>query len=188
MKSSRAMSVMLDHYPMTGRERKCPYAGLSGADLRNEWSTPPDLFDELRAHFGAFSLDACANGKNTKVKRFNSRAAPYRHEWAGRVFCNPPYSGAPPLGHWVRKAYTAAKDDGVESVLVVPSQLGSAWFHNWAARGTVYVPRGRIAFVAPPGVGASSPRHDSLIIHFDPGSLNAMRERPDVRFWHPGEG
>lgn len=57
----------------------------------------------LEARFGAFDLDVAAAAHNAKAPKFYTREQDgLSLPWAGRVWCNPPYSDC---GAWVRKAW-----------------------------------------------------------------------------------
>lgn len=158
------------------------YTALDPKQLKNEWCTPTTLFDALDERFGPFELDAAANEFNTRCIRFNSFMEPDKHPWQGRVFCNPPYSGSPRLKGWVEKAFDAACH-GATVVMVLPAQINSSWFNMYAPRSHVIVPKGRIQFVAPPGVKASRAMHESIILVFDPKSVRARTKKLSAECW-----
>lgn len=70
----------------------------SNTDL---WATPQDFFDKLDAEFH-FDLDVCALPDNAKCDRFFTPDVDgLSQEWAGTVWCNPPYGRQ--IGKWVKK-------------------------------------------------------------------------------------
>src|SRR5581483_11903778 len=78
------------------RARRAAFYARTGGD---EWATPPGLVAELEAEFGCFELDPCATRETAKAPCFYTRADDgLARPWAGRVFCNPPYSEA---GRWL---------------------------------------------------------------------------------------
>lgn len=76
----------------------------------DEWETPRDFFAALDTEFH-FDLDACATKQNRKCERFYSKDDnALTQPWAGRVWCNPPYSS---ISAWVKKASREANAGGV---------------------------------------------------------------------------
>lgn len=72
-------------------------------DAVDDRHTPDDLFNELAAKHGGFTLDAAASDVNKKCARwFTKETDGLAQSWAGeRVWLNPPYSEIRP---WVEKA------------------------------------------------------------------------------------
>jgi phage N-6-adenine-methyltransferase len=132
-----------------------------------EWETPDPLFDTLHDEYG-FTLDAAASCDNAKLPRFftstmNGLAKP----WAGeRVWCNPPFRRG---GDWVAKA-AVERTRGVFSALLVLASVETTWFHDGALTAQVFLFRGRIRFVPPPGVVASQNTQANVLVVFDPRS------------------
>mgnify|MGYP003673383442 CR=1 FL=1 len=59
------------------------------------------------------------------------------------------------------------------------------WFHNWAIRGTILVPKGRIEFTPPPGVVASRAMHESIIVVFPQDKKSDSKFGVSARLWSP---
>jgi len=130
-----------------GRKRRycsdaCRQAAYRGRSCRlvhfssqtDEWSTPPEFFNQLNAEF-SFNLDACATPENAKCERFFTRADDgLAQRWTGRVWCNPPYDRE--IGHWMQKALESAGAGDCElAVCVVPARTDTAWWHETATHG-----------------------------------------------------
>ena len=125
-----------------------------------EWATPQDFFDKCNAEFGPFDLDVCATTENAKCARYFTLAEDgLAQVWPGRVWMNPPYGRV--IGHWMRKAYDSAQA-GALVVCLVPARTDTAWWHDYAAKGTVRLIRGRLKFGA--GGGNSAPFPSALVI------------------------
>ena len=92
------------------------------------WSTPLDLFDELNAKY-SFTLDACADTTNYKVKNyFNKKIDGLTQSWQNNVvWVNPPYGRE--IFRWIEKA----KDECSEEctiVMLLPARTDTKWFHE----------------------------------------------------------
>ncbi len=77
--------------------------GESGSTATtHDWLTPP----ELLATLGEFDLDPCASEYQpwrTARQQFTIRDDGLTREWAGRVWCNPPYG--PHAALWLERCY-----------------------------------------------------------------------------------
>lgn len=98
---------------------------------RSEWFTPDDLFNELAAKYGPFTLDVAASHDNSKCEEyFTVEQDGLAQEWHGRVWCNPPYRD---LIKWVKKAHEETQSGRCEiAVLLLPAHTSTAWFHDYA--------------------------------------------------------
>ena len=130
-------------------------------DIRDNWATPQSLFDEINIE-GKFTVDSCATAINAKMPRFWSPTddgicKDWRQE---RVWVNPPYSNIAP---WVTLAKTARL-----ACLLVPVASDAKWFHA-ALHSCSLIDffRGRIDFVPPPGVEASTCNGRHCLMWFD---------------------
>lgn len=121
------------------------------AVTRDDWETPPDLFERLNAEF-EFTLDAAANAENRKCVRYLGPGSPLINDALAclgfgpgeRIWCNPPYGL---LGPWVRAFATWARA-GALVVALLPNATDTRWF--WEAAWTATEIRlvgGRIQFV-----------------------------------------
>lgn len=147
----------------------------------DEWTTPRDLFEGLRAEFD-LTVDAAALRHNALCSDYygpdnldnpDALAA----DWAElgtwrRHWCNPPYSRC---REFVAKA-AAERQRGVLSVLLLPARTDTRWFHEslWQSGGAGYIgPRpgieirfikGRLKF----GDGKNSAPFPSMVVVFWP--------------------
>ena len=125
----------------------------------DDWATPQDFFDKCSAEFGPFDLDVCAGADNHKCARYFSLAENgLAQTWSGKVWMNPPYGRT--IGDWMRKAYESAQA-GALVVCLVPARTDTAWWHDYAAKGTVRFLRGRLKFV---GHKTNAPFPSALVI------------------------
>ena len=142
---------------------------------RNEWGTPQWGYDYLDAEF-CFTLDPCATHENFKCARYYTKEDDgLKQSWANsRVFINPPY-GRGLLEPWIDKALEEAHYNCL-SVLLLPARTAQPWYHRCMrqAREIRFV-EGRISYVPPPGVKASQPREDTIIVIVRPVKLVTRR-------------
>jgi phage N-6-adenine-methyltransferase len=131
------------------------------SSLTDEWATPQALFDELNAEFG-FELDVCADDWNHKCERyFTKETDGLAQEWTGTCWMNPPYGRE--IGKWMKKAVESA-EAGATVVCLVPARTDTAWWHDYAAKGTVRFIRGRLKF----GDGQNSAPFPSALVVLKP--------------------
>ncbi len=133
---------------------------------RDCWATPREFFDSLNAEFH-FTLDPCAEAWSAKCLAYYTRREDgLIQPWTGRVFLNPPYSN---VGPWLKKAVAEVASGMVGLVVaLVPSATDTAWWqdHVEACADEIRFPRGRIQFVPPPGIKASSNDTPSAVVVF----------------------
>ena len=57
---------------------------------------------------------------------------------------NPPYGKE--IGKWMEKAYEESRKNGTTVVCLVPARTDTAWWHDFAMRGSICFLRGRLKF------------------------------------------
>lgn len=72
---------------------------------------------------------------------------------------NPPYG--PALYDWMKKAYEECLHNKVLVVCFVPARVDTQWWHDFAAKGEVRFPIGRVKFA---GADASAPFPVAVVI------------------------
>lgn len=94
---------------------------------RQDYETPPDLFDSLSLEFGPFDVDVAAHERNWKVPHYWDAASDgLAQDWTGlRCWMNPPYGRV--VAKWVKKA---AKSRAL-TVCLLPARTDPAWFHDY---------------------------------------------------------
>lgn len=130
----------------------------SSKDMR--WATPQQWFDYLDLEFD-FTLDPCCHHETAKcAKHYTPAENGLAQSWQDeRVFMNPPYGRE--LGQWMQKAYTEARDNGALVVCFVPARVDTNWWHNYAVKGEVRFPKGRVTFA---GAEAAAPFPVAIVI------------------------
>ena len=110
----------------------------------SDWETPQELFDKLNAEFGPFTLDVCATKANAKCPTFfTPEQDGLSQPWSGTCWMNPPYGRS--IAKWMSKAYLASLH-GATVVCLVPARTDTAWWHDFAMKGSVRFLRGRLRF------------------------------------------
>lgn len=111
-----------------------------------EWSTPQNLFDELRKEFN-FSIDVCATKNNAKCNRyFSAEDDGLKQVWSGSCWMNPPYGRE--IGKWVRRAAESA-GAGTIVVALLPARTDTRWFHGYILdKAEIRFIKGRLKFGA----------------------------------------
>ena len=95
------------------------------ASIRNDWTTPDDLFSTINAEF-CFTLDAAASKENTKAPAFIDKDIDaMKQSWAPhRVWLNPPYGEGYSLRKWVEKAHAESRL-GATVVMLIPARTNT---------------------------------------------------------------
>jgi phage N-6-adenine-methyltransferase len=140
---------------------------------KDDWATPPEIFDPLDREFG-FTLDVAAGLVNHKVSRWLGAggigecglSAPWRGE---RCWMNPPYSRV--QAEFIRKAALEAQYFGVLTVALLPARTDTRAFHAHVWDLEHHRPRpwvrevrflkGRVRFVGAP---ASAPFPSMVVV------------------------
>lgn len=106
------------------------------------WPTPQQWFDYLNLEFG-FTLDPCCEHETAKCKKhYTPEEDGLAQSWKDeRVFMNPPYGRE--ITAWMKKAYESARDEGALVVCFVPARVDTNWWHDYAIKGEVRLPKGR---------------------------------------------
>lgn len=118
---------------------------------RQNWRTPPDLFEPLNEVFD-FKLDAASDGNNALCDRFfTPEDDALQQSWnAGEgawTWCNPPYGRG--LKNWIHKAVEESQK-GARVVVLAFACTDTQWFREaWFAAREVWFFSGRIKFVDP---------------------------------------
>lgn len=146
------------------------------------WSTPPEVFGELDARYGPFTVDAAANETNRKCEQWFGPGSPLgenalARKWNAwgefqRVFMNPPYSNPYPF---VAKAWEQAHIGNCLVTMLLPSTTEVRWWKEFVYDGdrrrfrpgveVEYWPN-RIRHIKPDGTRGGSPKFGSVVVTF----------------------
>lgn len=106
---------------------------------KDDWETPPWLFDKLNAEFH-FTLDPCCTHQTAKCcKHYTPAENGLAQDWGGEiVFCNPPYSRKtktnPGQIAWVQKCAEEAQKPNTIVVALLPARTDTELFHRYIAQ------------------------------------------------------
>lgn len=118
-----------------------------------EWGTPKNLFDALHQEFG-FTIDVAADARNAKVAKFYTKDDDgLKQPWAGRVWCNPPWSDGE-VSAWLKRGLDATTSGEAEvAVYLLPARTDPAWWHDFVMKSQeVRLIRGRLKFIPTDGL------------------------------------
>lgn len=98
-------------------------------DSVDDRATTPEMFAEIAARLGPFTVDVAASAANTKCERFYSiEDDGLARSWVGeRVWCNPPYSD---IGPWVEKAWAEWRKGAVVVMLLPANRTEQGWWQD----------------------------------------------------------
>ena len=125
---------------------------------RDDWRTPPVLFNRLHAMYH-FTVDGAADKTNALLPNYWTDA--FDGPWVDeRVFCNPPFS--------MKEAFAekaAMLEADLVAMILPVNCMEQRWFHEYVIKKAfvLYVICGRVKFIPPPDVKATSPRFGSLV-------------------------
>lgn len=142
----------------------------SELDIKDEWETPNWILTRLGSIF-RFTIDAAATKSNRKRRRYwGIEDNGLEQSWKGEVvFCNPPFTKGK-YKHWIKKAADEHRDNGVESVLILPFKPETRAFHPvWDYARYLILPRRRTKFYPPDwkrGDKLSSPTFYVCVVAF----------------------
>lgn len=111
------------------------------------WQTPKWFFKLFDKKY-KFEWDMAASKWNALCKNYvTKKQDALKIDWPGNtsIYCNPPYNSRT-LGKWFSKGFDAARR-GSNVVFLVHGRIDTAWFHEWAVRGTIIIIRGRLKFL-----------------------------------------
>lgn len=137
--------------------------------LRDNWSTPHWLFDELDRIYH-FDLDVCADTRNYKCQSYYSLADNgLKQCWFGKCWMNPPYGRA--ITQWLNKArFETSRPDGKCDMVMclLPARTDTNWWHDLAKYGDgMFLLKGRLRF----GHGHGSAPFPSVLVPFVRGGV-----------------
>jgi phage N-6-adenine-methyltransferase len=130
--------------------------------------TPKSIFDALNALFGPFLLDAYAEPHNALCERFLTKEQDGNTSpWVDVTFGNPEFKKGDNAGMAlaVQQAVKQA-GCGIRSCIIGPAICSQDWAHEFAIRGTIWLPDHRISYDTPEGDPTDGADRDSVVMTF----------------------
>lgn len=145
--------------PKTSRPRE----GAPDWWSTDDWATPPEFIAHLEAEFGKLDLDPCATDDTAVADHYYTKVEDgLSQPWEGLTFVNPPYSNVLP---WVAKAIAEREAGRARSLLLLPNNTDTAWFHDLVLKKChVRFLRGRIAFLGHDGHPVKGNRGGNILV------------------------
>lgn len=143
---------------------------ISNNSGNNEWYTPAEYIELARAVLERIDLDpaSCeyANQVVQAAHFFSIELDGLAHEWAGKVWMNPPY-GAGCIEPFAEKLTQHVKAGDIEEAIVlVNNATETRWFQDMAQHAAaVCFPRGRIRYYTPEAE-KNSPLQGQAFLYF----------------------
>ncbi len=142
----------------------------TGGTGENDWHTPAEYLDAARDVLGAIDLDPASSEaaqRRVQAERyFTPEDDGLEHEWAGRVWLNPPYA-QPLIAQFVSKLvaeYVAGRVSA--AIMLTHNYTDTAWFHEAEAFApAICFTRGRVRFIDANG-GIAAPTQGQTFFYF----------------------
>ena len=132
---------------------------------RQDWQTPPDLFNELDKEFN-FECDLFANKENALHENYYTEEnSAFNNKWYKRNFANPPYKTTI-QNRFFKEALERTKE-GCTTVALVPARTSTKRFHDYVFNQDnveVRFLKGRIRFIQDGQVKAPAQFPSCIII------------------------
>lgn len=139
-----------------------------GVATTHDWLTPPEILTAL----GEFDLDPCASEYQpwlTAKQQFTIKDNGLAREWAGRVYCNPPYGQF--AAQWLERCAAYGN-----AIALVFARTETAVFqdHIWPKADAMLFLRGRLSFRLPGGGRAGPAGAPSVLIAFGENNADVL--------------
>ena len=129
-----------------------PHVANNASD--NEWYTPKAYIAAARSVMGDIALDPASHADANKIVKaahiFTAEDDGLKHEWAGKVWMNPPYDSAL-VGKFAEKLASSVESGKVpEAMVLVNNATETKWFVRLAGvTASICFPTGRVKFWHP---------------------------------------
>lgn len=140
------------------------------ASGKDEWLTPPSIIKAL----GEFDLDPCSPVNRpwpTAKRHLTQLDDGLAHDWAGRVWCNPPYGNK--TGLWMEKL--ADHGDGI-CLIFARTETRAFFKYVWPKASAVFFFSGRLSFHHVNGDVASTAGAPSCLVAYGKRNVDAIED------------
>ena len=150
------------HFANTG-------AHVSNNSGDNEWFTPKEYIDAVKAVMGSIDLDpASCQIANTVIqapKYYTAADNGLEQDWIGNIFLNPPYA-QPLIDNFSNKLISEIKSQNTkQAIVLVNNATETKWFQLLASEAAaICFPKSRIKFWSP--VKESAPLQGQAFLYF----------------------
>jgi hypothetical protein len=162
----------LDALPDAKRAEQAAIVNRTSFTGNDEWFTPADWLERVRAVLGEIDLDPASHELAQRRVRarccFAAEDDGLTQDWHGRVFLNPPYA-QPLIEQFIDKLLGEIDAGRVsEAVLLTHNYTDTAWFQKAGRQArAIFFTRGRIKFETPCGEVAA-PTQGQAVFYFGP--------------------
>jgi hypothetical protein len=148
---------------MKGQKQVHSSANTGGTD---EWGTPPHIIAAAREVLGGIDLDPFSNdlaNQTVGATTYHTANNPYAGYYAGRVWCNPPYSLLDPT---FTRRMVASYELGFmsQALILVPARTDTRWGQPFLQWPVCFV-TGRLRFLLPDGARGESAPFPSMVVY-----------------------
>jgi phage N-6-adenine-methyltransferase len=153
----------------------------------NDRRTPGWFFRQCEARYGKFDVDAAASSENFLARHWFGPGSPDHEDglaadWsmgfllsAITVWCNCPYGPAGTIPKWITKARKERDAHGVRTLMLLPADTSTQWYHDVSRTELYELVPFRLAFDAPDGsTNGDSAKFGSVLVWIAPRISNPV--------------
>lgn len=138
----------------------------------NDRRTPRWFFEQCESRFGPFDVDVAATVGNALTPEWCPDGL--TAVWCPKptqctAWCNPPYGPPGTIEKWIRKAREQRDLFAVRTLMLLPADTSTRWFHDVSRTELVELVPFRLAFEAPDGsTKGNSAKFGSVLVWIAP--------------------
>jgi phage N-6-adenine-methyltransferase len=137
----------------------------------NEWYTPPEIIEDVRAVMGSIDCDPASSDKANETigatTYYTERTNGLSQKWQGNVWMNPPY--AQPLISEFSKKLVSEIPNINQACVLVNNATETAWFQSMLEHANaVCFLKGRVKYLDTEGNPTGAPLQGQAVLYFGP--------------------